>query len=94
MCGIAGLFIKDRQLQTDLGGMLDGHDFHPLCSRGPDFGRICDLFGEGSSGTVQIDVRIPDAAVDSEALIGRDGFGSRRWMSMFLAATPTPCQRA
>ena len=35
MCGIAGLFLKDRALEPELGGLLAGM-LAPLCDRGPD----------------------------------------------------------
>ena len=69
MCGIAGLFIKDRQLEPDLGGMLEAMTA-TLCSRGPDSAGFA-IYGDGATGQSKLTVRIADATVDSEAIIGR-----------------------
>lgn len=69
MCGIAGLFLKDRQLEPDLGGMLEAMTA-TLCSRGPDSAGFA-IYGDGASGQSKLTIRVPDVAFDSEAIIGR-----------------------
>ena len=69
MCGIAGLFLKDRQLEPDLGGMLEAMTA-TLCSRGPDSAGFA-IYGEGSAGLSKLTVRVASAAVDRDAMIGR-----------------------
>ena len=62
MCGIVGLFLKDKQLQPDLGGMLTAM-LITMTNRGPDSAGIA-IYGPGcekkSKLTIQSDDPIND----------------------------------
>lgn len=70
MCGIAGLFLKDRALEGDLGALLAGM-LAPLSDRGPDSTGFA-VYGEGVAGTLKLTLRGPDA-LDADALLKRLG---------------------
>ncbi|MFO1158787.1 MAG: glutamine amidotransferase [Reyranellaceae bacterium] len=59
MCGIAGLFLKDRSLEGDLGALLAGM-LAPLSDRGPDSTGFA-VYGEGATGTLKLTLRGPRA---------------------------------
>ena len=50
MCGIAGLFLKDRSLENDLGALLAGM-LSPLSDRGPDSAGLCRLWHRDRQAT-------------------------------------------
>ncbi|MBV8836155.1 MAG: glutamine amidotransferase family protein [Alphaproteobacteria bacterium] len=52
MCGIVGLFLKNDELQGDLG-RLTGLMLRELCDRGPDSAGFA-VYGAGTSGTTKI----------------------------------------
>ena len=62
MCGIVGLFLKDKKLQSDLGGMLTAM-LITMTNRGPDSAGIA-IYGPGceekSKLTIQSDNPIND----------------------------------
>jgi methylamine---glutamate N-methyltransferase subunit A len=58
MCGIAGVFLKDRKLASDLGAMLAGM-LSALGDRGPDSAGFA-VYGEEAVGQVKFTVRAPD----------------------------------
>jgi methylamine---glutamate N-methyltransferase subunit A len=58
MCGIVGLFLKDRALESDLGGMLSGM-LATMCDRGPDSAGFA-VYGPTESGKVKMTVQSPD----------------------------------
>ncbi len=62
MCGIVGLFIKDRSLEAELGHMLSGM-LTTMCDRGPDSAGFA-VYGTGSTGRAKITVQSaePDTA--------------------------------
>jgi glutamate synthase domain-containing protein 1 len=60
MCGIVGLFIKDAELERDLGLMLAGM-LEEMSSRGPDSAGFA-LYGEPAGGGVKATVRTASAA--------------------------------
>jgi glutamate synthase domain-containing protein 1 len=70
MCGIAGLFLKDRALAPELGALLAGM-LHPLCDRGPDSAGFA-VYGEAVAGHVKLTLRAP-AGFDFARLIARLG---------------------
>ena len=70
MCGIAGLFLKDRVLAPQLGALLAGM-LHPLCDRGPDSAGFA-VYGEAVAGHVKLTLRAP-ARFDSARLLARLG---------------------
>jgi glutamate synthase domain-containing protein 1 len=55
MCGIAGLFLKDHNLEPDLGGMLEAMTA-TLCSRGPDSAGFA-IYGAGTPGFSKLTLR-------------------------------------
>lgn len=57
MCGIAGLFLKDRALETDLGAMLAGM-LSPLTDRGPDSAGFA-VYGAETAGALKLTLRGP-----------------------------------
>ncbi|MDD2703770.1 MAG: glutamine amidotransferase family protein [Acidocella sp.] len=72
MCGIAGLFLKDRNLEPDLGGMLEAMTA-TLCSRGPDSAGFA-IYGAGTPGfskiTLRVDVDNAEAVASFIAALG------------------------
>jgi methylamine---glutamate N-methyltransferase subunit A len=57
MCGIAGLFLKDRALEPDLGALLAGM-LGALCDRGPDSAGFA-VYGAQAEGAIKLTVRGP-----------------------------------
>lgn len=70
MCGIAGLFLKDRSLEGELGALLAGM-LAPLSDRGPDSTGFA-VYGEGTAGTLKMTLRGP-RGLDTDALLKRLG---------------------
>ncbi|WP_395715077.1 glutamine amidotransferase [Reyranella sp.] len=66
MCGIAGLFLKDRALEGDLGALLAGM-LAPLSDRGPDSTGFA-VYGEGAAGILKLTLRGP-RSLDADALL-------------------------
>ena len=75
MCGIVGLFIKDRSLEPELGHMLSGM-LTTMCDRGPDSAGFA-VYGTGSTGRAKLTVQSadPDTAFDGIATALRDAAG-------------------
>ena len=57
MCGIVGLFIKDRGLEPKLGHLLSGM-LTTLCDRGPDSAGFA-VYGTGEDGLAKITLQSP-----------------------------------
>jgi glutamate synthase domain-containing protein 1 len=57
MCGIAGLFLKDRTLEADLGALLAGM-ISPLSDRGPDSAGFA-VYGAETPGSLKLTLRAP-----------------------------------
>jgi methylamine---glutamate N-methyltransferase subunit A len=57
MCGIAGLFLKDRRLEPELGRMLAGM-LSPLNDRGPDSAGFA-VYGAETPDQLKLTVRVP-----------------------------------
>jgi glutamate synthase domain-containing protein 1 len=68
MCGIVGLFLKDRRLEPELGALLAGM-LATLCDRGPDSAGFA-VYGKAAPGRVKLTLRAPQA-FDFEALLER-----------------------
>ncbi len=71
MCGIVGLFIKDRELEPELGRLLSGM-LTTMGDRGPDSAGFA-VYGAPRDGTVKITVQseVPDRAfADLQAELG------------------------
>ena len=70
MCGIVGLFLKDRRLAPELGAMLAGM-LEELGDRGPDSAGIA-VYGPETPGRVKLTVRLPAtlSAVDLTVALG------------------------
>jgi methylamine---glutamate N-methyltransferase subunit A len=68
MCGIVGLFLKDHDLQPQLGGMLAGM-IGTLCDRGPDSAGFA-IYGAGAPDAIKLTVRGP-ANCDVAATVRR-----------------------
>jgi glutamate synthase domain-containing protein 1 len=66
MCGIVGLFLKDRALEPELGVLLAGM-LITLCDRGPDSAGFA-VYGAGIPGTIKLTIRGPRGC-DYEAVI-------------------------
>lgn len=65
MCGIVGLFIKDRALEPELGAMLSTM-LGVMCDRGPDSAGFA-VYGDGTPGAIKLTLRGP-AGTDFAAL--------------------------
>lgn len=70
MCGIAGLFLKDKSLEPELGAML-ATMLSPLSDRGPDSAGFA-VYGAETKGAVKLTLRVP-AGYDAPALIAKLG---------------------
>jgi glutamate synthase domain-containing protein 1 len=57
MCGIVGLFLKDKALEPKLGGLVAGM-LATMCDRGPDSAGFA-VYGEGKPGAVKLTLRGP-----------------------------------
>ena len=55
MCGIVGLFLKDKSLEPELGSML-ATMLGVMCDRGPDSAGFA-IYGEGMPGMVKLTLR-------------------------------------
>ncbi|WP_272003344.1 class II glutamine amidotransferase [Roseovarius sp. ZX-A-9] len=66
MCGIVGLFLKDKSLEPRLGDMLTDM-LITMTDRGPDSAGIA-IYGEGSDKTAKLTVQSADADTDFAAL--------------------------
>ena len=75
MCGIVGLFIKDRELDHELGHMLSGM-LTTMSGRGPDSAGFA-VYGAGSPDRAKITVQSadPDAAFHDLAAALREAAG-------------------
>jgi glutamate synthase domain-containing protein 1 len=65
MCGIAGLFLKNRSLERELGALTSAM-LTVLTDRGPDSAGFA-IYGAGNPGEVKLTLRAP-ASFDFEAL--------------------------
>ncbi|MBY0380627.1 MAG: glutamine amidotransferase family protein [Xanthobacteraceae bacterium] len=68
MCGIVGLFIKDKALEPELGKLLSGM-LATMCDRGPDSAGFA-VYGQEESGMAKITLQSPEpsrfAGLDAE----------------------------
>lgn len=69
MCGIAGLFMKDRKLEPELGALLSQMT-STLCSRGPDSAGFA-IYGDGQAGRTKLTIAGPTPAYDIETAAKR-----------------------
>ena len=60
MCGIVGLFLKDKALEPELGGLVAGM-LATMCDRGPDSAGFA-VYGTGKAGAVKLTLRGPSRA--------------------------------
>lgn len=67
MCGIAGLFIKDSQLEPQLGELLTKMT-STLCSRGPDSAGFA-IYGSGEKGHVKMVLAGPNDRYDLSPVV-------------------------
>jgi methylamine---glutamate N-methyltransferase subunit A len=66
MCGIVGIFLKNRSLEPELGNMLAGM-LGTMCDRGPDSAGFA-IYGAGDAEHVKLTLRADAADVDFAAL--------------------------
>jgi methylamine---glutamate N-methyltransferase subunit A len=66
MCGIAGIFLKDKALEPKLGHLLAGM-LGTLCDRGPDSAGFA-VYGSGMPDLMKLTLRLP-ANFDLNALV-------------------------
>ena len=69
MCGIVGLFLKNKALEPKLGSMMSGM-LATMCDRGPDSAGFA-VYGAGDSGHVKLTVRSTSPAYDFASLANR-----------------------
>ena len=62
MCGIVGLFLKNKSLEPQLGNMLSGM-LSTMCDRGPDSAGFA-IYGAGDGAHVKLTVRATDPDFD------------------------------
>src|SRR5262245_42869344 len=68
MCGIVGLFLKDKTLEPQLGSLVAGM-LATMCDRGPDSAGFA-VYGSGNPGSVKLTLRATSSAA-LEALLPR-----------------------
>ena len=68
MCGIVGLYLKDRALEPELGALLAGM-LGTMCDRGPDSAGFA-VYGAAAPGVIKLTVRGPRDA-DYAAILRR-----------------------
>jgi glutamate synthase domain-containing protein 1 len=66
MCGIVGLFLKNRALEPELGGLL-AKMLDTMCDRGPDSAGFA-IYGAGDASHVKLTLRSASAATDFAGL--------------------------
>jgi methylamine---glutamate N-methyltransferase subunit A len=66
MCGIVGLFLKNKALEPELGNMLSGM-LSTMCDRGPDSAGFA-VYGAGDSDHVKLTVRAMSPNYDLASL--------------------------
>lgn len=66
MCGIVGLFLKDKSLEPQLGTLLSGM-LATMCDRGPDSAGFA-IYGTPQDGKAKITVQSADPAKDFDGL--------------------------
>ncbi|KAA3518661.1 glutamine amidotransferase family protein [Agrobacterium vitis] len=66
MCGIVGLFLKDKSLEPQLGAMLSDM-LITMTDRGPDSAGIA-IYGAGEKGKAKITIQSPEPSVDFAGL--------------------------
>lgn len=66
MCGIVGLFLKDKSLEPQLGAMLSDM-LITMTDRGPDSAGIA-IYGAGKKGKAKITIQSPEPTVDFAGL--------------------------
>jgi len=68
MCGVVGLYLKDRALEPELGALLAGM-LGTLCDRGPDSAGFA-VYGAAAPGAIKLTVRGPRGS-DYAAIVRR-----------------------
>ncbi|MGX9356184.1 class II glutamine amidotransferase [Roseobacteraceae bacterium S113] len=71
MCGIVGLFLKDKSLEPQLGAMLTDM-LITMTDRGPDSAGIA-IYGDDASGTAKLTVQSDDAETAFDGLAQKLG---------------------
>ena len=66
MCGIVGLFLKDKALEPQLGA-LTNQMLATMCDRGPDSAGFA-VYGAPSKGKAKITVQTPNPEIDLKGL--------------------------
>ena len=66
MCGIVGLFLKDKALEPQLGA-LTNQMLGTMCDRGPDSAGFA-VYGAPSKGKAKITVQTPNPEIDLKGL--------------------------
>jgi methylamine---glutamate N-methyltransferase subunit A len=91
MCGIAGLFLKDRSLEGDLGALLAGM-LSPLSDRGPDSAGFA-VYGTETAGHLKFTLRAPaefdfDPALKSLRAAVGEKIGHRDYATHIVVSLP------
>lgn len=90
MCGIVGLFLKDRSLEPRLGALLAGM-MAVMTDRGPDSAGFA-VYGEGQAGRLKLTVRGGDLLGVADAVsaaIGATVVGAPRDTHLVLSVEQT-----
>jgi glutamate synthase domain-containing protein 1 len=93
MCGIVGLFLKNKALEPELGGMLS-RMLVTLSARGPDSAGIA-IYGAGESDRTKLTLRLADGSdpdilkAELTAALGAPVAAQLRSSHVVLSVTPT-----
>jgi len=95
MCGIAGLFVKDRRLQPELGGLLT-EMLSPLSDRGPDSTGFA-VYGAESAGNLKFTLRAPltfnfDPVLDALRAVAGEKISHRSHHTHIVVSIPANCE--
>lgn len=85
MCGIVGLFLKDKALEPQLGSLLAGM-LEVMTGRGPDSAGFA-VYGAGMPGQIKLTVRGKDLAGVADAIGGIEATMRDSHMVLTLAET-------
>jgi glutamate synthase domain-containing protein 1 len=87
VCGIAGLFLKDKTLETELGALLAGM-LGTLCDRGPDSAGF-SVYRTETPGSVKLTLRAPPGFDFGQLLHGLNAASHEIRDSHMVVTVPT-----
>ena len=90
MCGIVGLFIKNKALEPKLGSMLETM-LGTMCERGPDSAGFA-IYGSHEDGKGKITIQSPNAEADFKGLA--EAIKKSTGITVVSGLALAPCEQA